>query len=349
MIKLFKKVVDIDNVGWAESPTIKLCWGGNPNLQKSSVGRIWKRSIKNFPCHPELVSGSYHRQKFSTICAQKSNVGQVCTTYNNITLNTEERSIIVSCLRHYSPRKAAFTLAEVLITLGIIGVVAAMTLPTLIAKYKDYELANRTRKTVSVINQAIQLAQAAYGTPGDNSSMFNISKSSPEVTKEFSKYFNGAQYCTADTNNKRCMDLHYSIKYNKAAESTSGTTATAIMYNFPRIVLGDGTVIAIYQYQTEYDEYEGVVHNPNGSIKKDENGNIIYTTYRRSTLADIRFDVNGSKSPNQFGRDAFILMVYKNKIAIEGSFTYGPDSLKNILNGGLPIYSDYVPGAPFEW
>lgn len=33
--------------------------------------------------------------------------------------------------------KKGFTLAEVLITLGIIGVVAAMTLPTLVQKYQD--------------------------------------------------------------------------------------------------------------------------------------------------------------------------------------------------------------------
>lgn len=37
---------------------------------------------------------------------------------------------------HNASRKAAFTLAEVLITLGIIGVVAALTLPSLVANYK---------------------------------------------------------------------------------------------------------------------------------------------------------------------------------------------------------------------
>ena len=37
----------------------------------------------------------------------------------------------------YNIRRAAFTLAEVLITLGIIGVVAAMTIPTLITSYKE--------------------------------------------------------------------------------------------------------------------------------------------------------------------------------------------------------------------
>lgn len=42
--------------------------------------------------------------------------------------------------------KNAFTLAEVLITLGIIGVVAAMTLPTLIANYQKQVYANGLKK-----------------------------------------------------------------------------------------------------------------------------------------------------------------------------------------------------------
>ena len=39
--------------------------------------------------------------------------------------------------RKIREKNSAFTLAEVLITLGIIGVVAAMTIPTLISKYQS--------------------------------------------------------------------------------------------------------------------------------------------------------------------------------------------------------------------
>ena len=76
------------------------------NVNKSNVGvetptyiknydvRIWKKSVNNFSCHPEIaaslvadeneaykrgcsqsISGSSHRQKCSTICTQKANVG----------------------------------------------------------------------------------------------------------------------------------------------------------------------------------------------------------------------------------------------------------------------------------
>lgn len=43
-------------------------------------------------------------------------------------------------------RILSFTMAEVLITLGIIGIVAAMTLPALIQKYQKQETSARLKK-----------------------------------------------------------------------------------------------------------------------------------------------------------------------------------------------------------
>ena len=43
--------------------------------------------------------------------------------------------------------KLAFTLAEVLITLGIIGIVAAMTIPTLLAKYQEKQTVTKLKQT----------------------------------------------------------------------------------------------------------------------------------------------------------------------------------------------------------
>ena len=56
-----------------------------------------------------------------------------------------------------------FTLAEVLITLGIIGVVAALTLPALIQKNNNKVVETRLKKFYSAINQAIMLAENDYG------------------------------------------------------------------------------------------------------------------------------------------------------------------------------------------
>lgn len=59
--------------------------------------------------------------------------------------------------------KNAFTLAEVLITLGIIGIVAAMTMPALIQKNNNKVVETRLKKFYSSINQAILRAEADYG------------------------------------------------------------------------------------------------------------------------------------------------------------------------------------------
>ena len=59
---------------------------------------------------------------------------------------------------HIRP-KAAFTLAEVLITLGIIGIVAAMTIPNLVAKYKQRMFVYQWRKTYSELANALKLMQ----------------------------------------------------------------------------------------------------------------------------------------------------------------------------------------------
>ncbi|MBQ8458843.1 type II secretion system protein [bacterium] len=61
-----------------------------------------------------------------------------------------------------SKKSAAFTLAEVLITLGIIGVVAAMTIPTLIANTQGQRVRSQFKKTLSTLNQAGKMAQAQY-------------------------------------------------------------------------------------------------------------------------------------------------------------------------------------------
>lgn len=104
--------------------------------------------------------------------------------------------------------KFAFTLAEVLITLGVIGVVAAMTIPNLMAKISEKRYQTAYRKAYSVLNQALRSmmddgyvidlsdmsagAAKAEGLIGDN---FKI----------LSNYFAGATRCF-DNNADKCWE-----------------------------------------------------------------------------------------------------------------------------------------------
>ena len=67
-------------------------------------------------------------------------------------------------------RSSAFTLAEVLITLAIIGVVAAMTIPGVIVRTNQQEFKTGFRKAISVLNQAVTMNLAI-----DNESPADIS------------------------------------------------------------------------------------------------------------------------------------------------------------------------------
>ena len=72
--------------------------------------------------------------------------------YNNFNLTETVHSPFTT---HNSLKKSAFTLAEVLITLGIIGVVAALTLPSVINKYRSFVLEQQFKKSYSNLSQTI--------------------------------------------------------------------------------------------------------------------------------------------------------------------------------------------------
>ena len=59
--------------------------------------------------------------------------------------------------------KKGFTLAEVLITLGIIGIVAAMTMPVLIAAHRKHIVVTKLEKVYSVFNQAVRTSIVEHG------------------------------------------------------------------------------------------------------------------------------------------------------------------------------------------
>ena len=60
-------------------------------------------------------------------------------------------------------RRVAFTLAEVLITLGIIGIVSAITIPTLVKKYQQMVMVNNFKKTYATLTEAYRLASIDFG------------------------------------------------------------------------------------------------------------------------------------------------------------------------------------------
>lgn len=98
---------------------------------------------------------------------------------------------------HYR-KKIAFTLAEVLITLGIIGVVAAMTLPTLIANYDKKVTAAKVKKAYSELLNAIRMSEAHNGEMKywTYPSAWSIENTRNFVNEYIKPYYNDLRECS---------------------------------------------------------------------------------------------------------------------------------------------------------
>ena len=82
---------------------------------------------------------------------------------DSVIINNFSNTVFSRFTSHFSRKRTAFTLAEVLITLGIIGIVAAITLPTIINNYRVKVLENQFKKADSIIQQAVQKTANEYG------------------------------------------------------------------------------------------------------------------------------------------------------------------------------------------
>ena len=250
--------------------------------------------------------------------------------------------------KNLAAKRVAFTLAEVLITLGIIGVVAALTIPSLIVKYQDKVLIQQTKKAFSVFQNGLALASQDNGTPGDNSLTFPKDESSYfAVVKNFSKYFNGSQVCLRSSQ-EGCSQFFYQCAqavptYNNAGETVYNNTFT---YS-PKIVLADGTIFAVSSNRKgcENTRYTGFYTNAAGEIKYNADGTPQTYDYYSAICANIIMDVNGVKGPNQYGRDVYHFWVFKNNININSGTGLGGTSLSNILSGKEElVYTKYKKG-----
>ena len=105
-----------------------------------------------------------------------------------------------------------FTLAEVLITLGIIGVVAAITIPNVVQNYQKKVFSTRLKKTFSDLNQAIKFSQIENGDVDtwelpdehDNNTNLWMINSRNFAEKYIVKYLKGAEFCDTGMTDSMC-------------------------------------------------------------------------------------------------------------------------------------------------
>lgn len=191
--------------------------------------------------------------------------------------------------------KCGFTLSEVLLVLSVIGVVAALTIPTLTQNIGKDQYAVALKKQFSTLSQAFMMIQADNGGSvtggpfnGNNNTMLNAFAAKLNLLK---KCYDGATGCWY---NSKMLYLNGSVYMDNPNSSDP-------MENFggANAVLADGAMIRFYDDGGDCTSNYGAA-----PINK--------------TCGDVFVDVNGSSPPNKMGYD-----VYRFFVTLTGIAPYG--------------------------
>ncbi len=133
-------------------------------------------------------------------------------------------------------KQFAFTLAETLIVMGIIGVVAALTLPNLNSSTGDKEKVAKVKKIYSNLNDAVGRAQAVYGPIDEWCSGYsgNCGQRGFERITEFMKV------------SKTCVVTDTNCSFNSLESADDSVHGVSRYYS---ALLADGTVIDVIGYR----------------------------------------------------------------------------------------------------
>lgn len=227
----------------------------------------------------------------------------------------------------------AFTLAEVLITLGIIGVVAAMTIPTLMKNTQDAELKSAFKKIFAMFSQAAMSISNDNG--GTLMGVFQTG-SSDNVINAVTPYFKTAKICSTG-NLLNCWDAGGTWKYYNESIATFAETDSANFYvENGGFILNDGTLVYATAQSSATCNGGWLHYHLTGCGGSSNAGD---STYNSKICTGFLVDVNGRKGPNTVGRDIFSIFFTSDGRAIVPPTAdcngYGHGRAAQILSGEI--------------
>ncbi len=221
-------------------------------------------------------------------------------------------------MHHFKNIKYGFTLAEVLITLGIIGVVAAMTLPTLINNKRNKELETAFKKSYSMLAQVTQrvIMEEYGGQVPDNKTGADLEK----LMNSYQKYYIKSSTCSRSES--ACSSVFPVSKGTQLANFIKDNYKTFSDKTSPAVLCNDGIMATV-----------------DGGFIFFDIGTPAETTYGTVFLA---VDTNGwRKKPNRYGYDFFLFQISSNgkflPMGADGTIwkenTYCSETLASGVNG----------------
>lgn len=181
--------------------------------------------------------------------------------------------------------KRAFTIAEVLITLGIIGTVAALTIPNLIIETNEKELKTAFKSAYSNLSNATAQLKADNG-----GTLTNFFSSVPDMRDKYAYRLNISKSCDNSATGGCWPNTWQEMRKTGALAAPTS----------PGLILANGTVLV-------FEDYFAASCNSSGT-------NVSATTSFPNVCSDIMVDINGSKKPNVVGKDIFYFWVLSDSL-----------------------------------
>lgn len=216
-------------------------------------------------------------------------------------------------------KKSGFTLAEVLITLGIIGVIAALVLPALVRQSSNREIMGRLSSNVTNLESAFTRAiEEEHVDEIRETEMWQHRGNNTEFIGEMKKYFPKISNFRLENAGVyyRNKDLTLNFMNNDGTENRNSSYAgEASQWT---IELADGAVLFITFYNPS------PLNEAQLEAQAFDRGTVI-----KDIAAEIIIDANGANRPNVIGRDAF-----KFYLATDGKlYPHGSKEYSRYLDG----------------
>lgn len=191
--------------------------------------------------------------------------------------------------------RSAFTLAEILITMAIIGTIAALTIPTLISYSQKTQYAAALKEAYSKFNQALQGVSTNHGCVNDLkcAGVFGAGTTSKTIGDEIATYFLIGKNCGMTPVGQGCLPANANNNFNGSSGSTTPLDTDSTLDKF---TTAGGVSFAIMNNVT------GCADNWSSTVG-----------YMSQTCGYVYIDVNGLQGPNYLGRDIFMFFITNGK------------------------------------
>ena len=223
-------------------------------------------------------------------------------------MTKNEKILVPQCLSNLVPLKSGFTLAEVLITLGIIGIVAAMTIPTLVANYQERSYNTAATVFERKLGEALKVMNTQQTLAGHTTteSFVNELKKHIKVTKtcandKLMDCFESEVFWGSGDATPEAVDMN-TVKTSKNFGQKDWQESNVIGVQF-----ADGvSALVAYNKDTKQDPYSNQIVNISGG-SDGKKGSVSLGT----TALAILYDTNGYKTPNKSAKDLRSINVTK--------------------------------------